>query len=107
MRFFIALEIPDSSQAQIKLVQQELKQIIPSVRLTDPQKLHLTIAFVGEQPDDKKEELVDLLKKSAQNISPFSVTPAYIDGFPNLHHAHTFWVGVNGDIDKLMLIRER
>ena len=46
------------------------------------------------------------LKKAVKNISPFNVTPAYIDGFPNIHHANVLWIGVKGDIDKLLLIRE-
>ena len=29
-----------------------------------------------------------------------------IDGFPNIHHPQILWVGVKGDIDKVLLIRE-
>lgn len=107
MRFFIALEIPEECRKQLETVQENLRQIIPGVRLTNNDKLHLTIAFIGEQPDTLKESLVKVMENAASGIPPFSITPAYIDGFPNLHHAHTFWVGVKGDIDKLMIIRER
>lgn len=107
MRYFIALEIPEESVQEIAQVQQGLKQIFPQVRLTDPQKLHLTIAFIGEQPDDLKPSLIEVLEKAVTEIPPFSVTPAFIDGFPNLHHAHIFWLGIKGDIDKLMVLRER
>lgn len=106
-RYFIALEIPDSSKKQLQAVQQKLKETIPNLRLTDNDKLHLTVAFVGEQSSDLKEALVGVLKKAVLGISPFEVTPAYIDGFPKLHLARTFWVGVKGDIDKLVIIRER
>lgn len=107
MRYFIALEIPPESIQEIAQVQQKLKAIFPQLRLTDPQKLHLTIAFIGEQPDDFKQPLTGVLEKAAIEVSPFSVTPAYVDGFPNLHHAHIFWLGIKGDIDKLMILRER
>ncbi|OGE36894.1 2'-5' RNA ligase [Candidatus Daviesbacteria bacterium RIFCSPLOWO2_01_FULL_43_38] len=107
MRFFIALEIPTDSRQQLETVQQELEQIIPGIRLTNNGKLHLTIAFIGEQPDKLQGDLTQVLQKAAQGISPFSITPAYIDGFPSLHHTHTFWVGVKGDTDKLMVLRER
>lgn len=107
MRFFIALEIPESSRLQIEEVQKQIKQIIPHIRLTGPEKLHLTIAFIGDQPDELKSDLTKILSKAVQEIKAFSVTPAYIDGFPNLHNARVLWIGVKGDIDRLMILRER
>lgn len=107
MRYFIALEIPSECRKQLESVQESLEQIIPEVRLTNNSKLHLTIAFVGEQPESIKDDLVKIIKDAASGIPSFSITPAYIDGFPHLHQAAVFWVGVKGDIDKLMVIRER
>lgn len=107
MRFFIALEIPEECRRQLEVVQNELEKIIPGLRLTNNEKLHLTIAFIGEQSEEMKEKLGRVVKEATFGITPFVITPAYIDGFPDLHHAHTFWVGVSGDIDKLMVIRER
>lgn len=107
MRFFIALEIPDISKQQLENVQQKLKQIIPEVRLTDPEKVHLTLAFVGNQNDSMKDSLIEVIKNAVLGINSFEVTPSYIDGFPSLHYPEVFWVGVKGDIDKLFLIREK
>ena len=107
MRFFIALEIPEESKIQLENVQQKLKDLFPNIRLTDPEKMHLTLAFIGEEPDSLKQELIKIIKSATLNIPPFEITPAYIDGFPNIHNPHTIWIGVKGDIDKLLLIRER
>lgn len=107
MRFFIALEIPKESIKELEGVQAKLKQLIPQVRLTDPEKLHLTLSFIGEQPDNLQEKLAQIIQNAAKDISSFEITPAYIDGFPNIHKPHTIWIGVKGDIDKLLLIRER
>ncbi len=107
MRFFIALEIPESSRNQLEVVQKEMEFIIPGIRLTNPDKLHLTIAFLGERPEKIRDALTQIIRDSVTNIPPFTITPAYIDGFPNLHNADVFWVGVKGDIDKLMVVRER
>lgn len=107
MRYFIALEIPQESKEELETVQRQLQEIIPRVRLTDNNKLHLTMAFLGEQPDEMKEKFAQVIEDATFEIPPFEITPAYIDGFPSLHTAHTFWVGVKGDIDKLMVLRER
>ncbi len=107
MRFFIALEIPPESRHEIERVQSLIAEIIPEARLTNPEKLHLTVAFIGEQSDELKDDLIKVLANSAQGIAPFSIAPAYIDGFPHLHQAKTLWIGVKGDIDRLMVVRER
>ncbi len=107
MRFFIALEIPEHSKAELENVQKRLKDLIPNFKPSDPDKLHLTIAFVGEEDDRFKEPLTEVIRQSVDRVSPFTVTPAYIDGFPHLHNAHVLWIGVKGDIDKLFLIRHR
>lgn len=107
MRFFIALEIPDENLAQFQAIQKSLCELIPKARLTDPEKLHLTLAFIGEQPDQLKDNLVDVIRNASEGIPSFEVTPAYIDGFPNIHSPRDLWIGVKGDIDKILLIRER
>lgn len=107
MRFFIALEIPHESKKQLEEVQEGLKELLPKARLTQSDEFHLTIAFIGEQPDEFRARLVEAMKNAVAEISPFEVAPAYIDGFPDLHHASILWAGVKGDIDKLFIVRER
>ncbi|TSC87496.1 MAG: 2'-5'-RNA ligase [Microgenomates group bacterium Gr01-1014_7] len=107
MRFFIALEIPSKNLLQFKVIQDKLHTLIPQAKLTGLEKIHLTLAFIGEQPDELKDRLTQVITAAASAVSSFEVTPAYIDGFPNLHHPNILWVGVKGDIDKVLLIRER
>lgn len=106
MRFFIALEIPEENKRQFHAIQKDLQTLIPEAKLTSLEKIHLTLAFVGEQPDELKGGLIDIIQEAVVNIPAFEITPAYIDGFPNIHHPQILWVGVKGDIDKLLLIRE-
>lgn len=107
MRFFIALDLPEETKEQLRGVQQRLKELVPQVSLTDNDKLHLTIAFVGEQDEGIKDRLVEIIKQASLGISPFSVSPAYLDGFPHMHTAKILWIGVKGEIDKLYLLRHR
>lgn len=106
MRFFIALEIPRENILQFQAIQQNLHILIPQARLTNLDKIHLTLAFIGEQPDHLIDQLVEVIRKAVSGIKPFEVSPAYIDGFPNIHHPEVLWIGVKGDIDKILMIRE-
>lgn len=107
MRFFIALEIPSENRLQFQAIQAKLHTLIPQLRITNLDKIHLTLAFLGEQPDNLQPKLTEIITKAAEGVPSFEVTPAYIDGFPNIHHPQVLWVGVKGDIDKVLLIRER
>lgn len=107
MRYFIALELPTENKLELQEMQQQLHQLLPQARLTSPDKLHLTLAFIGEQPDTLQSQLTYIINNSVSGIQPFEVTPAYLDGFPSLHHPEVLWVGTKGDIDKILLIREK
>lgn len=107
MRFFIALEVPLTNRGQFRYIQNKLQELIPEVKLTDNSKLHLTIAFIGEQPEELKTRLIEVLNIAALDIPTFEVSPGYIDAFPTLHQPRTFWVGVKDEVDKLFILEER
>lgn len=107
MRFFIALEIPKQNIPQFQAIQAILHTLIPQARLTALDKIHLTLAFIGEQSELLTNQLARVIKDAAFQIPSFEVTPAYIDGFPTIHHPQVLWVGVKGDVDKLFLMHER
>ena len=96
MRFFIALEIPSENRAQFQVIQAKLHTLFSQARLTDLYKIHFIL----------KDKLVEIIQHAVKDVSLFEVTPAYLDGFPNIHHPNILWVGVKGDIDKVLLIRE-
>lgn len=107
MRFFIALEIPDENRFQFKQIQSKLKELFPQIQLTDPTKLHLTLAFIGEQDESLINPLTRVITEAARDIPSFKVTPCCLDGFPHLHTAKILWAGVKGDVDRLLTIRHR
>lgn len=107
MRFFIALEIPQSTRDELDKVQQNIKQLIPEAKLTDNNKLHITIAFIGDQTDNLMGQIIKTIQNAVLDIQSFSLTPSYIDGFPSIHNPNILWVGVKGDVDKLIILTER
>lgn len=107
MRFFLAIDLPAKNQQELIKLQQYVDQYIPNCRFTDPEKFHLTLAFIGNQPDDLQQPLAEMLQNAVQGIEPFTVTPAYLDAFPQIHQPKVIWAGVKGDVDKLFIIRER
>lgn len=107
MRFFIALEIPPENLEELIVLQKQVKEILPDIQLTESDKMHLTIAFIGDQDDFLKDALIKLITEASIGVSAFEVSPGIIDGFPNIHHPSVLWIGVNGEIDNLLVLRER
>lgn len=52
MRAFVAIDLPDAARDSLL----PLLEALPVGRPADPEQLHLTLAFLGEQPDDLIEE---------------------------------------------------
>lgn len=53
MRLFIALPVTRRCREQIWGLSQRLQKWDPQARWERPEKLHLTLAFLGEQPDER------------------------------------------------------
>lgn len=57
IRAFIALALPESHITALQAVQARL----PVPRVVPPENLHLTLAFLGEQPEETLEEVHEAL----------------------------------------------
>jgi 2'-5' RNA ligase len=57
MRVFVALDLPDDVRDAI----EDLQDVLPVGRPVAPENLHLTLCFLGEQPEDAIEAAHDAL----------------------------------------------
>lgn len=58
-RRFVALGLPDEVRAGLRAALREWGVGFDGLRLTDPDGWHLTLAFLGELPDDRLPDVVD------------------------------------------------
>jgi len=63
MRLFVALDIPESIRSAIAQACERLKPAAPGARWVRPESLHLTLKFIGEQPDERLEQFKAALAK--------------------------------------------
>jgi 2'-5' RNA ligase len=69
------------------------------VRFVKPEKIHLTLAFLGSVDDDEIEALkADL---HAVRLTEFSVRVSEIGAFPDMGRPKVVWIGLDGDVEKL------
>lgn len=76
MRLFIAINFDEDTKAKMLGVQQRLRQKSQGRgRFTSPENLHLTLAFLGEQP----EESVPVIKEIMSTIAVPQMTLRFSD----------------------------
>ena len=60
MRAFVAIDLSDDARAAVVGIQDDLARILrgSAVRFVRPEHLHLTLAFVGNLPENRAAQLV-------------------------------------------------
>ena len=75
IRAFIALPLPDEIRASLRLLQARL----PMPSTVDEADFHLTLAFLGEQPDHVLQDIHEGL--SELRMPPFTLELAAVNSF--------------------------
>ena len=74
-----------------------LRTTAPSLGWVDESRVHLTLKFLGEQPDTVVAPIAEAMDAVAQRHRPFSMTLGEIGAFPNFRRARVVWMGVHRD----------
>jgi len=92
MRLFIALDIDDSIRHRITRFVEGVRNFAPDGRWVKPESLHVTLKFVGEQPDTAVEKI----KQELASISCASSEIHFraFGFFPTPKSARVFWIGM-------------
>jgi len=102
-RTFIAVDLSASMRNYLGRITQELGKYLSKgdVRWIDPDKIHLTLRFLGETDKDKLELIYGIIGESASQCSPFDLELGKLGCFPNANRPRVIWVGFRTDSDSL------
>ena len=92
MRLFLALDIPAAIRDRISLFIEGVAGFAPHARWMKPESLHITLKFIGEQP----EAALEPIKQSLSTIRA-STTEIHFHNygfFPTAKSPRVFWIGV-------------
>jgi 2'-5' RNA ligase len=92
MRLFIALDIDDAIRERIARFEEGVTGFAPDARWQKPESLHVTLKFVGEQPEPAVENIKQAL--STIDASPIDIQFRGHGFFPTAKSARVFWVGI-------------
>jgi 2'-5' RNA ligase len=99
MRTFLAIEVPESVRRSIHdFITIEAKSELP-IKWVAFENLHITLKFLGEIDDKKKNEIVEVVTDVCRKHGRFSVCLGGLGCFPAPRNPRVIWIGVkDGDI---------
>lgn len=101
IRTFIAIELPPTVQQGLARVQERLKRDRLAVRWVAPEKIHLTLKFLGEIPAAQAAAVGETCAQVAAAAQPFELEAVGLGAFPNPRRPRNVWVGLTGDMEPL------
>ena len=106
VRVFIAADLSDAVKTEIgKLIAAIDALDLRGVRTVRAQGLHLTLRFLGDVDSDEVPKIISAMDSAAAESAPFELTLAGTGAFPNTATPRTLWVGMKGDLDRLVTLQ--
>lgn len=94
VRLFIAINLPADVRHRIHEATAPLREAAPDVAWTPPERLHLTLKFLGERPESEVACLEAMLRRVAGSHTTVPLTIAGGGAFPSLARPRVIWAGV-------------
>jgi RNA 2',3'-cyclic 3'-phosphodiesterase len=92
MRLFIALDIDDAIRERITRFMVGVQAFAPDARWVKPESLHVTLKFIGEQPEAMVEKIKQAL--AAVRGDAMQIQFRGYGFFPTAKSARVFWIGI-------------
>jgi 2'-5' RNA ligase len=102
VRLFFAIELPPEVQAALGRLRPV--EDTRDYRWVDPALLHLTLAFLGEQPEERLAALEDVARHAALASQPGALQLGEAGHFGTRRAPRVLWVDLAGDLDGLSLL---
>jgi len=104
MRVFIAVDVGEGIRAALRDLQEKLQSGVDikrsDVKWVDPEKMHLTLKFLGEIKDAKVVEVCNIVKNAAGGHKRFELDIESV-GYFGGRSARVLWVGTGLGSDNL------
>ncbi len=105
-RTFLAVELPEEIQQALSRPLDGLASLGRLVRLNPPDRVHLTLHFLGDVEVAQVENLRRGIEPVARAQTRFSVEVFGVGAFPSMARPRILWAGIGGpDRDRLIALQ--
>jgi 2'-5' RNA ligase len=108
-RMFCAVALPEEVRASAAAHSSRLREQFPHVRASweRPEKMHLTLKFLGEVERARVAELSDAAARAADASAPFELSVGGTGAFPPHGPPRVLWLGVEDADGRLARLQRR
>lgn len=108
IRTFIAVALPAGVQEALGAISQELAPQVPekSVKWVKPERMHLTLRFLGDTPLKILDGITGGLDEVAAASAPFTLHLDQLGCFPHERRPRVIWVGVRGATEEAAALKQ-
>jgi len=102
-RSFLCIEPEPALRATLKIWLDSLRGLAPRLKWVQGDAVHLTLKFLGEQPQEKLTEMRNLLPEAlaAKALRSFYLELSGVGAFPNYRLPRVLWMDLAGETDAL------
>ncbi|MCP4640452.1 MAG: RNA 2',3'-cyclic phosphodiesterase [bacterium] len=94
MRSFVAVELPEAIRAELAALVRRLRDSGARASWVKPDRMHLTLRFLGDVTDDQLAAMGERLTQSLAGVSPFDLRVGGVGAFPNPRRPSVIWAGI-------------
>jgi len=105
---FVAVELDDATRAAVVAEQQRAltrSRPKPSLRLIDPRRIHLTLAFLGEVAPPLSDQVVEAMGQAIPEIAPFRLAIGGLGTFPPRGAPRVLWLGIVAGVHETVALQ--
>jgi RNA 2',3'-cyclic 3'-phosphodiesterase len=93
MRLFAGIELPHDVQTQCVAVAERLRAANLEARYEQAEKLHITLAFIGNVDPARFDEIIEAVNTAATRCRAFDMQLDRVGAFPHERRPRIVWVG--------------
>src|SRR5690349_17393115 len=107
MRLFLAISLTEAVRSALAEMQARLREAGADVRWVAPENFHLTVKFLGDQPDPLLPEIETVCTEVAAAIPAFDFGVRGAGAFPKRGPLKTLWAGVSDGAEEWKTLNRR
>jgi RNA 2',3'-cyclic 3'-phosphodiesterase len=92
-RYFVGIELDDATRDACAAISERLLATGVSATFESAEKLHLTLAFLGNVDAARDGEIADAMRRAASEVAAFELVLDRVGAFPHERHPRVVYVG--------------
>jgi len=109
MRLFVAIDVDGEARDRVVAEQRRVRTLLgdaSSLKWTAAELIHLTLVFIGNVPDARRDEIVAAAAEPIRSVGPFRPTFGGLGIFPPRGVPRVLWLGVSAGAENLNRVHD-